>query len=76
MQLDLPGLSQKLVPVHGLPWAQWERKPLASQRLDMSGLGDTQGVPPTQRKREGRIVGGVTRRGAVSVMKSKHVKLN
>ena len=51
-----------------LAWTQWERKHLASQRFEVPGWGNTHGASPIQKGRGNgeRIVGGVTRRGAVS----------
>jgi len=54
-----------------LLWPQWERKRLASQRLEVPQYSDTWGVPH-QLRENGRIWEGlwewVTRREAVSRM--------
>ena len=60
-------LSQKLLPVPGLPW-----KHLILQRLKVPGLGDTQGDPTGSeekgRRDWGRIVGRDDRREVVTGM--------
>ena len=56
-----------------LVWPQWERKHLASQRLEVPGWGDTQG-DLLRGKGEGgggSIVGGANQEGAVSGMDSE-----
>ena len=61
------GLSQKVLPVCGLPclvWPQWERKHLALQRLEVPGFGGYPGGgPPTQRKRGGGMGGRIVQGG-------------
>jgi hypothetical protein len=53
----------------GLPWPQWERKCVALQRLEMPGLGNTQGGPTCFRgEGGGRIVGVADRERALSGM--------
>jgi hypothetical protein len=53
-----------------LVWPQWERKALASQRLEVRRQRHYHGRTPTQKRREGTIGEGlwegVTRRGKVN----------
>jgi hypothetical protein len=55
------GLSLKQLPVCGihspdfdyLVWPQWEKNRVALQRLDVTGLGDTQGRSLLSQRRRG-----------------------